>query len=132
MGTAATLDGGLGLRYVPGPVSVETPEQLRSQLDLLQESLATRQSVLHFAHTGVSFIVALILAGAAAKLFWDSVRVPMLAFAVSVLSLGLVAYALVHYRKGRRVLAEELKRYDALLELRRRLKLDNPAELLPR
>ncbi|MDY7231688.1 hypothetical protein [Hyalangium rubrum] len=105
---------------------------MRSQLDLLQESLATRQSVLHFAHTGVSFLIALIMAGAAAKLFWDSLRVPVLAFAASGVSLGLVVYALVHYRKGRRALTEELKRYGDLLELRRQLKLDNPSALLPR
>jgi hypothetical protein len=113
-------------------VNAETPEDLRSQLERLQETLATRQSIQHFAHTGVSFMIALILAGAAAKLFWDATRVPVLSFVVTGLSLGLVIYALVHYRKGRRDLAEELKRYGDLLELRRRLHLDNPSALLPR
>ncbi len=113
-------------------MSANTPEELRSELERLQESLATRQSVLHFAHTGVSFVIALILAGAAAKLFWDSVRLPTLAFIVTAACLGLVVYGLVHYRRGRRVLAEELKRYGDMLELRRRLNLDNPAALLPR
>jgi hypothetical protein len=121
-----------GAALCPGPVNAETPEELRSQLDHLQESLATRQSVLHFAHTGVSFIIAMLLAGAAAKLFWDSVRVPVVAFATTAVCLGLVVYALSHYRKGRRALAEELKRYGDMLELRRRLKLDNPSALLPR
>lgn len=113
-------------------MNAETQEDLRSQLERLQEQLATRQSILYFAHSGVSLIVALILAGAAAKLFWDSAKVPVLAFVVSALVLGLVAYALVHYRKGRRELADELKRYGDLLELRRRLQLDNPSKLLPR
>jgi hypothetical protein len=113
-------------------VNAQTPEELRSQLDRLQESLATRQSVLHFAHTGVSFIVAMLLAGAAAKLFWDSVRTPVLAFGATGVSLGLVLYGLSHYGKGRRALAGELKRYGDLLELRRQLKLDNPSALLPR
>jgi hypothetical protein len=117
---------------MPGPVNAENPEELRSQLDRLQESLATRQSILHFAHTGISFIVAMLLAGAAAKLFWDSVRWPVLAFAATGVSLGLVLYGLAHYSKGRRALAGELKRYGDLLELRRRLKLDNPSALLPR
>jgi hypothetical protein len=120
------------LRYVPGPVNAQNSKELRSELDRLQESLATRQSVLHFAHTGVSLIIAMLLAGAAAKLFWDSVRVPLVAFAAAAVSLGLVAYGLSHYGKGRRALAEELKRYADLLALRRQLKLDNPSQLLPR
>jgi hypothetical protein len=128
----ARLDGGPGLRYVPGLVNAHNPEELRSELERLQESLATRQSILHFAHTGVSFIVAMLLAGAAAKLFWDSVRVPLAAFAATAVSLGLVTYGLSHYGKGRRALADELKRYAELLELRRQLKLDNPSQLLPR
>lgn len=107
-------------------------DELRSQHERLQASLATRQSILHFAHSGVSFLVSLILAGAAAKLFWDSAKVPYLAFAVVAVVLGLVSYAAVHYRKGRRELAEELKRYGDLLELRRQLQLDNPSKLLPR
>jgi hypothetical protein len=125
------LDGGPGLSYVPGPVNAPTPEELRSELDRLQESLSTRQSILHFAHTGVSFIVAMLVAGAAAKLFWDSVRAPVLAYVATAISLGLVFYGLSHYRRGRRALADELKRYGALLELRRQLKLDNPSALLP-
>ncbi len=126
------LDGGPGLRYVPGPVNAHNPEELRSQLERLQESLATRQSILHFAHTGVSFIVAMLVAGAAAKLFWDSARVPVVAFGATAVSLGLVVYALSRYSKGRRAMAQELKGFEELLELRRQLKLDNPSQLLPR
>jgi hypothetical protein len=113
-------------------VNAENPEELRSQLDRLQERLATRQSIRHFAHMGVSFIVALIFAGAAAKLFWDSIRTPVVALAASGLALGLLVYGLIHFAKGRRLLAEELRQYNDLLELRRRLRLDNPAALLPR
>lgn len=132
MGARRRLDGGPGLRYVPGPVNAQTQDELRSQLERLQERLAVRQSVLHFAHTGVSVIIALLLGGAAAKLFWDSSKVPLLAFAATAVAVGLVLYALVRYRKGRRELAEELKRYSDLLELRRQLRLDNPSALLPR
>jgi membrane protein implicated in regulation of membrane protease activity len=113
-------------------VNAETPDELRSQHERLQASLATRQSILHFAHAGVSLLVALILAGAAAKLFWESAKVPTLGFAVTAVVLGLVSYSLVRYRKGRRDLAEELRQYGDLLELRRQLQLDNPAKLLPR
>jgi hypothetical protein len=113
-------------------VSAETPEELRSQLERLQESLSTRQSILHFAHAGVAMVIALLFAGAAAKLFWDSAKVPLLGFAATAVTLGLVLYALVHYRRGRRELSEELRRYGDLLELRRRLNLDNPSTLLPR
>ncbi|MBN1208727.1 MAG: hypothetical protein JXB05_27950 [Myxococcaceae bacterium] len=113
-------------------MNAQTQDELRSQLERLQERLAVRQSVLHFAHTGVSVIIALLLGGAAAKLFWDSSKVPLLAFAATAVAVGLVLYALVRYRKGRRELAEELKRYSDLLELRRQLRLDNPSALLPR
>jgi hypothetical protein len=113
-------------------VNADTSEDLRSQLERLQERLATRQSILHFAHAGVSLLASLIFVGAAAKLFWDSTKVPVLGFAVAALALGLGIYSLVHYLKGRRELAEELKQYSDLLELRRRLQLDNPSALLPR
>jgi hypothetical protein len=113
-------------------VNAETQPELQAQLERLQESLSTRQSTLHFAHAGVSFIVSLLLGGAAAKLFWDSVKTPKLAFVVTAVSVGLVVYAIVHLTKGRRALAEELKQYTSLLELRRRLHLDDPSSLLPR
>lgn len=113
-------------------MNAETSEELRSQLERLQERLATRQSILHFAHAAVSLIVALIFGGAAVKLFRDSTMEPALGFGATVVALGLLIYSLVRYAKGRRELADELKRYGDLLELRRRLQLDNPSTLLPR
>jgi hypothetical protein len=113
-------------------VNAQTSEELRSQLDRLQERLATRQSILHFAHAGVSVISALIFGAAAAKLFWDSAKLPVLGFGAAAVALGLLIYSGVRYAKGRRELTEELKRYGDLLELRRRLQLDNPSALLPR
>jgi hypothetical protein len=56
----------------------------------------------------------------------------VLGFTAAVVALGLLIYSGVRYAKGRRELAEELKRYGDLLELRRRLQLDNPSTLLPR
>ena len=107
-------------------------QNLHEQLDRLQGALATRQSTLLFAQAGLSSIAALIFGGATAKLFWDSLHTPYLAWGGLVLSLGLFLYALGRYRRGRTVLADELVRFEAMLELRRRLGLDNPAALLPR
>ncbi len=107
-------------------------QQLQAELERLQEGLATRQSILHFAHAGVATIVSLLLAGAAGKLFWDSVKTPKLAFFITAVVFGLLTYAAIHYRRGRRQLADELKSYDSMLELRRRLRLDDPTALLPR
>ncbi|WP_232293587.1 hypothetical protein [Stigmatella aurantiaca] len=105
---------------------------MRSQLERLQGSLAARQSILHFAHAGVATFVAFILGGAAAKLFWDSQRLPVLGFTASAVALALLGYGLSHYLRGRRELSGELKRFGDMLELRRRLRLDNPTLLLPR
>jgi uncharacterized membrane protein len=104
----------------------------RARLDQLQESLATRQSTTHFAHTFVSTIAALLLGGAAGKLFYDSLRTPLLAWAITAVSVGLLVHAFRRYRRGRQVLAEELKRYETMLELRRQLRLDDPSALLPK
>ncbi len=108
------------------------PQNLHEQLERLQGALATRQSTLLFAQAGLSTIVALILGGATAKLFWDSARAPHLAWLGVAVTAGLFLYGLVRYRRGRTVLADELVRYAAMLELRRRLGLDDPSALLPR
>jgi hypothetical protein len=47
-------------------------------------------------------------------------------------TLGVVVYGVMRYREGRTVLADELARYETMLELRRRLGLDDPSALLPR
>ncbi|WP_163989073.1 hypothetical protein [Pyxidicoccus caerfyrddinensis] len=107
-------------------------QDLRTQLDQLQESLSVRQSTTHFAHTGVSTIAALLIGGAAGKLFYDSLRTPLLAWGATVLTLALLVYAFRHYRAGHKVLVEELKGYETMMELRRQLRLDDPAALLPR
>ena len=107
-------------------------QTLHEQLERLQGALATRQSTLLFAQAGLSTVVAFILGGATAKLFWDSARAPHLAWLGTAVTAGLLLYGLARYRRGRTVLADELVRFAALLELRRRLGLDNPAALLPR
>jgi hypothetical protein len=112
-------------------MSADTQE-LRTQLDQLQERLSARESTTHFAHAGVSTIAALLIGGAAGKLFYDSLHTPVLAWGVTLLSLGLLMYAFRNYRAGRKVLTVELKGYETMLELRRQLRLDDPSALLPR
>jgi hypothetical protein len=107
-------------------------QQLHEQLERLQTALSTRQSTYHFAHAGVALMASLIFGIATGKLLWDSTKLPYLAVLGAVVTLGLVVYGVARYRKGRTVLADELVRYETLLELRRQLRLDDPSALLPR
>lgn len=106
-------------------------DSLESQLEALQQQLATRDSTLHFTHAGIAAMVSMIFGGAAAKLFWDSAKVPYLGFLTAALTLGLIVYGVVRYRRGRASLALELERFAKLESVRRELKLDDPASLLP-
>jgi len=101
------------------------------QLEQLQRELESRSSVRHFAHFGVSLVMAMILAGASGKLFWDSIRTPVLGWAAAVLSISAVVYSVSHYRRGKRALEAELARFETLKGLRRTLGLDDPSALLP-
>jgi hypothetical protein len=101
------------------------------QLEQLQRELESRNSVRHFAHSGVSLILGLILAGAAGKLFWDSIRTPFLGWSVSLLAIGAAVYSVTHYRRGKRALEGELVRFERLKGLRHALGLDDPSALLP-
>jgi hypothetical protein len=105
--------------------------ETRQQLDVLQAQLASRDSTVHFAHSGVALIVALIFGGSAVKLFLDAVRTPVLGLLAAGVTLVLVVYALVHYLRAWRCLREELTRFEQLKALRRALKLDDPSALLP-
>ena len=46
-------------------------------------------------------------------------------------ALGLVGYALVRFLKGRTTYRDEMVRYERMMAIRRDLKLDDPAALLP-
>ncbi|MBZ4398147.1 hypothetical protein K8640_13155 [Myxococcus sp. XM-1-1-1] len=116
---------------MPGSEMSANTQDLRTRLDQLQESLSVRQSTTHFAHTGVATMVALMFGGAAGKLFYDSLRTPLLAWGVALLAVVLLGYAFRRYVLGRRVLADELQRYQTMLELRSQLRLDEPSALLP-
>lgn len=103
----------------------------RQQLEALQAELASRSSTYHFAHTGVAMVASLIVAGAAAKLAWDTYKYPIIGVLAACVALALWIYALVHYVRGKRDLRTELERYEALMALRRTLQLDDPSALLP-
>jgi hypothetical protein len=109
------------------------PIESSFKLEQLQSELASRQSVVHFAHTGVSLLAAALLSGAAGKQCWDLPEDKMfLALPAILATLGLAVYALVHYVRGKKVRAVEEVQFDAMMNLRRTLKLDDPASLLPR
>lgn len=110
--------------------ALESPQQ-RSEFEQLQQELSVRQSTTCFAQAAVSLIVALIVSGAAAKLFWDSARVPYLGILASAVALGAAGWSVSRYLKGRGHLRQELERFERLQGLRRSLGLDDPAALLP-
>jgi hypothetical protein len=103
----------------------------RQQLETIQAELSSRASIYHFAHTGVAMVASMIIAGAAGKLAWDTYKLPFIGASVAMIAVALWVYALVHYRRGKRHLGQELKRYEELQALRRTLKLDDPSALLP-
>ena len=124
---------GYGPRVVPSnpPVS-PAGDAARVELESLRAQLASRTSTVHFAHTGVSLVVAFIFTGAAAKLFWDSIRFPRWGLLALLVAVALVAYAAVQYRRGKRELARELALFESLKGVRHSLRLDDPGSLLPR
>jgi hypothetical protein len=114
------------------PPDSSSQADTRQKMETLQAQLAARASVLHFAHSAVSTIVALILGGAAGKLFWDlePEQLPLAVLAATVSGLLLV-YAFVRYLLGRKAYQVERHRFEALKDLRRALSVDDPSTLLP-
>jgi SNF family Na+-dependent transporter len=108
-----------------------TPSDARAQLPALQAQLASRRSTVHFARTGVALVGSLIVTAAAGKLFWDSIRFPILGVLAVLLAMALVVYAMVQYRRGQRHLQRELELFASLKAAHRALNLDNPSALLP-
>jgi hypothetical protein len=112
--------------------ALDDQQLARQQLERLQKELEARESTIHFAHAGVSLLFALILAAAAVKLFWDSIRLPILGIAAAVCSAALMVHSIRRYLRGQRALKWELQRYERLRALRRSLHIDDPSALLPR
>lgn len=110
---------------------------LREQLEQLQAELASRRSIVHFAHAGVSLVVALIFAGASAKYFYDQFVLVkeehvLIGAIFAVLSVGLLVYSAARMVLGRKTLKHEKSRYQTMMSVRSALKLDDPSALLPR
>jgi hypothetical protein len=109
-----------------------SPEVARTRLPELQAQLAVRQSTTHFARAGVALVACSIFTAAAAKLFWDSIRFPVLGAVSVVLAIGLVTYAWIQYRRGQAYHRREMELFASLQAVHRALHLDDPAALLPR
>jgi hypothetical protein len=109
-----------------------SPEVARARLPELQRQLAIRQSTTHFARSGVALVACVIFSGAAAKLFWDSIRFPILGAVSMVIGIGLVVYAWIQYRRGMADYRREMELFASLQAVHRALHLDDPGALLPR
>jgi hypothetical protein len=113
---------------------LENPASSSTELASLQKELASRKSVLHFAHSSVSMVLALIAAGTVAKLLWDVGRYPeteLYVVPVAIFSALCFGYAIVRYVLGKRELKKELVSFAQLQVLRRQLNLEDPSALLP-
>ena len=109
-----------------------SPEMARARLPELQAQLAVRRSKTHFARAGVALVGSAIFTGAAAKLFWDSIRFPVLGAVSAVIAAGLIVFAWRQYRQGMSHHRRELELFASLQAVHRALHLDDPAALLPR
>ena len=109
-----------------------SPEVARARLPELQAQLAVRQSTTHFARAGVALVACAIFIGAAAKLFWDSIKFPVLGVVAAVVAAALIVFAWIQYRRGMAHHRRELELFASLRAVHRALQLDDPAALLPR
>lgn len=109
-----------------------SPEVARTRLPQLQAELAVRRSTTYFARAAVTLVASAIFTGAAAKLFWDSIRFPILGAASAVVASGLIIFAWVQYRRGTAHHRREMELFRSLQAVHRALHLDDPGALLPR
>ena len=109
-----------------------TPDAARARLPQLQAELAVRRSTTHFARAGVALVASAVFTGAAAKLFWDSIRFPVLGALSALVALGLIVFAWIQYRRGTVHYRRELELFASLQAVHRALRLDDPGALLPR
>ena len=106
---------------------------LRAEHDEVSALLHARRSIVHFAHAAISTFIGLIVAGTAAKLFWDFGPDENLGWTLGLAGVAgaLLLYAAIRSLAGRRALAVEMTWLERLHALRRALKLDDPRTLLP-
>jgi membrane protein YdbS with pleckstrin-like domain len=109
------------------------PVSLRAEHDQLMDRLSARRSTEHFAHASIATFIALIIAGAAGKLFWDEGTVYLVWVVLgAVLATGLLVHAVIRYVRGHRALSSEQREFARLEALRRSLGIDDAAAMLPR
>jgi hypothetical protein len=110
---------------------VTNTSELREQLRQLQDELASRRSIVHFAHAAVSTLMTLVAGGLLAHVLYQGQDVRF-AWLLGVLCTVGVSYALVRSWVGRKWLRHEDRRFEALQAVRGALRLDDPEALLPR
>lgn len=120
-------------------MSVESTDG-RDELQRLQAELASRRSIVHYAHAAVALLATLILGSAFLKLYTDQQRLVgwgrseyrgagLLLLGVAAVALS---YAIIRALLGRRRMKQEATQYARMLALRKQLNLDDPSALLPK
>lgn len=79
---------------------------------------------MHFARGAIALLASLIFAGTAGKLFWDSIRFPILGILAAALATCLALYSVRRFVAGKRLSKGEFERFEALKRLRRQLRID--------
>jgi hypothetical protein len=110
---------------------VTSKSELAGEHQRMQDELSTRRSTNFFARAAISLVASSIFAGAAVKLFWDSVRLSYLGLGSTVVFAALAWYGVWQYRTGKKWAKEEQEKFVALQTLRRKLSLEDPSDLLP-
>lgn len=105
-----------------------TSDSLRAEHDAVLTSLSTRESTRHFAHAGVSTLLAFTIEGTGFKL-WHDFSSTNPEWAAAAWSLGGVAflYALIRLGLGAKTNRDERALLGRLKELRKALGVDAPA-----
>lgn len=111
-----------------------------NELQRLQAELASRRSIVHYAHAAVALLGTLILGSAFLKLYtdqqrlggWDRSEHRAWGLALLGVAAGTLSYAIVRALLGRRRMKQEARQYERMLALRKKLNLDDPSALLPK
>lgn len=107
------------------------PELFR-QLEALQQRLASRKSIIHFARGAVASLLGCMLLGGSIKLWLDLPSgKALLGVPGFVLSAAVFAFAVVNLVRGQRLVVRERASFETMLSIRRVLRLDDPSALLP-
>lgn len=113
-----------------GMARARMSDSVRAEHDAVLSSLSTRESTRHFAHAAVSVLVAVALAGTAAKLWWDFWGTnPEWASGFAGLTALALGYAAIRMTLGARANGRERVQLVRLRELRKELGVDAPASL---